>query len=239
MANIIDQVGGTLGEFGWASMGNITLVIAIFVFIIIFIGIIILFTWWKSFNISVRIYEPLGQIPLDDEDLGKVKGQTSKERKEFLNKKTICFDNVSFKKTHGKHLKSKGTPYFQTFFPLKKHEPIPMEFMYDNGVHLLRLSRDLFIPLYKPKTIVKIGEEVSISVSDHNRWVLFNNLMADRINNRYQDVDLQKKITLYFVTGIVVMVLIGGFILWLIYSSINKGMDVYSTLGTLMGGGPK
>ncbi len=96
-----------------------------------------------------------------------------------------------------------------------------------------------FIPLIKPKTVIQVGEEVSISVSDHNRWVLFNNLMADRINNRYQDVDLQKKITLYFVSGIVVMVLLGGFILWLIYSSINKGMDTYSSLSSLMGGGPK
>lgn len=239
MPSIIDQVGSSLGSFGWSSMGNIVLVITVIFTVIIIIIIIMLFLWWKSFNIQVKIYEPMGQIPLDDKDLEKAKEQTPEENKELINKKKITFDNISFKKTHGKHITKKGTPYFQTFFPLKKHEPIPMEFMYDNGVHLLRLSRDLFIPLIKPKTVIQIGEEVSISVSDHNRWVLFNNLMADRINNRYQDVDLQKKITLYFVTGIVVMVLIGGFILWLIYASIDKGIDVYSSLNILMGGGPK
>ena len=239
MANIMDQVGASIGDFSWASMGNITLIIAVFVFVLIFVGAALLFFWWKSFNIQVRIYEPRGQIPLDAEDLNKVKEQSPEKNKKFINEKKITFDNIIYKKTHGKYMKHKGTPYFQTFMPLKKHEPIPMEFLYDNGVHLLRLSRDLFIPLIKPKTVIQVGEEVSISVSDHNRWVLFNNLMADRINNRYQDVDLQKKITLYFVSGIVVMVLLGGFILWLIYSSINKGMDTYSSLSSLMGGGPK
>ncbi len=239
MANLMDTVGDTLGQFGWSSMGNIALVLAIFLMILLVIICIMIFVWWKGFNIPVGIYEPLGQIPLTDDELESIGKQTPNKNKEFLNKKNITFDNVRFKRTHGKHITSKGTPYFQTFFPLKKHEPIPMEFMYDNGVHLLRLSRNLFIPLYKPKTVVKIGEEVSISVSDHNRWVLFNNLMADRINNRFQDVDLQKKVTLYFVTGIVVMVLIGGFILWLIYSSISKGFVAIERLDSIIGGGPK
>lgn len=239
MANLIDQISGSISQFSWAGMGSIVWIISLFLFILLFIGALLLFTWWKSFNIPVRIYEPLGQIPLTEEDYKKVKEQNPEENKDLLNKKKIKFDNIKFKKTRGKHIKHKGTPYFQTFMPLKKQEPIPMEFMYDNGVHLLRLSRDLFVPLYKPKTVVEIGESVSISISDHNRWVLFNNLMADRINNRYQDVDLQKKITLYFVTGIVVMVLIGGFILWLIYSSIDKGMVTFSNLNSLMEGGPK
>ena len=115
-----------------------------------------------------------------------------------------------------------------------------MEFMYDDGIYLLKLSKELYIPIQKPKTTVHIGEATSISVASDNKWRVWNNLMADRINNKYQDIDAQKKVVFYFVIGIVAMVLVGGFILWLIYSSANRGWEAADKFnefaGKLLGG---
>ena len=240
MANIMDQAGSYLGKFGWESMGNILVVVVIFFFLLVFFGLIFLFMWWKSFNYNVRIYEPIGQIPLSEEELVDIKEETKTGENKTLIEKQIRFSNIKYKKTHGKFVVSKGNPFFRTFLPFRRHEPVPMEFMYDDGIYLLKLSKELFIPFKKPKTTVIIGEQTSISVASDNRWRVWNNMMADRINNKYQDIDAQKKVAFYFVTGIVALVLVGGFILWLIYSSANRGFDAAESFnqfaGKLLGG---
>ena len=104
--------------------------------------------------------------------------------------------------------------------------------MFDDGIYMLKLSKNLFIPFQKPKVIIEVGEKTSISVASDNRWMVWNNMMADRINNKYQDIDAQKRVTFYFVTGIVALVLVGGFILWLIYSSSNRAWDAAEQFNT-------
>lgn len=240
MADIINQITTGLGSFGLAGMGNILSIFIIF-FVILFIFIIIfLILWWKSFNLNVKIYEPLGQVPFKKEDIERLKKESLEGKTAIIKEKDIKFNHVNYRCTHGKYITHKGNPYFQTFMPLRKHEPIPMEFLYDNGVYMLRISKDLFVPIQKPETIVAIGENTSISVASDNRWRVWNNMMADRINNKYQDMDVQKKVTLYFVVGIVALVIIGGFILWLIYSSANRGWDAaekLSQFASSLGGG--
>lgn len=118
-----------------------------------------------------------------------------------------------------------------------------MTFLYDDGVHLVRLSRDILIPIPKPEITLEVGENVSLSVDKDIQWKAWNNMMADRINNKYQDLDAQKKIAFYFITGIVAMVLIGGFLLWLIFRLSTKGIiaaDKFSNVvqGLLGGRGP-
>lgn len=242
MADILGQAGSYLGKFGWESMGNILVVVVIFFFLIVLFIAIFLFMWWKSFNLKVMIYEPIGQVPLSDEELDKIKEEAKDGKDKTLKEKKIHFSNIRYKRTHGKFIVSKGNPFFQTFFPFRKHEPVPMQFMYDDGIYLLKLSKELFIPFEKPKTTVVIGEETSISVASDNKWRVWNNMMADRINNKYQDIDAQKRVTFYFVTGIVALVLVGGFILWLIYSSANRGWDAAKQFnefaGKLLSGGP-
>lgn len=222
MADMLSQLGQSFGTFGWESMGTITLVISITLGALILLLGGLFFMWWKSFYIKVRIYEPYGQVPMTKEEKEQLKIDISGKGNKALDEKGIRFDMVKHRNTHGKFITSKGTPYFNIFMPNKKLEPIPIEFMYDNGVHLLRLSREIFIPIAKPETIISVNDKVSISISENNKWQAWNNMMADRINNKYQDIDAQKKAITYFVIGIVAMVLIGGFILWLIYSSTNK-----------------
>ncbi len=222
---ILDNAGSYLSKFGWESMGSILIVVVIFFFLMIFFLGIWAFMWWKSFNLNVMIYEPIGQVPLSDKELNDMKEEAKVGKDKTLIEKKIQFSNIRFKKTHGKFITSKGDPFFRTFFPFKKHEPVPMEFMFDDGIYMLKLSKDLFIPFQKPKTVIEIGEKISISVASDNRWRVWNNMMADRINNKYQDIDAQKKVAFYFVTGIVALVLVGGFILWLIYSSANRGFS--------------
>lgn len=230
MANLLNQIGDTMGAFGWGSIGTISVVITVFLGLIILILALFFFMWWKSFYIKVKIYEPYGQINLEREDINNIIDEARHGEITTLQDKKIQFDMFKKKRTHGKYVTVRGTPFFNTFMPFKKIEPIPMQYMFDDGVHLLRLSKEILIPIPKPKTLINVGEEVSISVQDNNQWQAWNNMMADRINNKYQDIDAQKKAITYFVIGIVALVLIGGFILWLIYTSANKGYDAADKL---------
>jgi len=225
MANIIEQIGGSMSSFGWGGVGNIAFIVSIVLGTVIFLLFVLLFIWWKSFYINVKIYEPYGQIALSEEDIEKIKKESKEMNTNTLKRHGIKFDMIRKKKTHGKYVTLKGSPFFQIFMPLIKIEPVIMEHMYNDGIHLLRLSKNIFVPIPKPRTIIDVGEAVSISIKDNNQWQTWNNIMADRINNKYQDVDAQKKAIMYFVVGIVALVLVGGFIIWLIYSSATKGLD--------------
>lgn len=227
MANIINQLGTSFGSFGWSSMGNIAMVLSVILFVILLFGGVWFLMWWKSYHINVRIYEPYGQVSPDV--LKKLMDKTTKDNAI----KMVKFDMLKYKRTHGKYVTAKGTTFFATFMPFRKHEPISMEYMFDDGVHLMRLSKEIYIPIEKPRVIVGIGENVNISVADNNKWVAWNNIMAERVNNKYQDQDVAKRATLYFVIGIVAIVLIGALILWLIYKSTNKAYDAADKLAGL------
>lgn len=240
MANLLEQAGAGLSAFSWDSMGYILIAIIGVLAMILFFGAIFLIMWWRSFNIKVSIYEPFGQVPLSTEEMKSIYTESRKGNYETLKKKNLKFDTFKRKTTRGKHISQKGTHFFQTFMPLRKHEPVPMEMMFNDGIHLLRLSKHIFISVPKPDTTINVGGSVSISVADNNKWILWNNMMAERINMKYRDVDAQKKALMYFVIGIAAMVIIGGFILWLIYASVNKGYDAADKIGQLaskLGGG--
>ena len=204
-----------------------------FFFVLVAFGIVWFLVWWKSYHIKVKIYEPFGQVKLTRDDYIKIREELKEGKINALEKKNIKFESIKYTRTHGKFMTKKGTSYFALVRPLKKLEPIPLELLFDDGVHLLRISKNILIPIPKPKTFIGVGENVSLAVTDINKWQSWNNQMADRINNKYQDIDAQKKIMVYFIIGIVAMVVIGGFILWLIYSSINKGISAADTLSNI------
>lgn len=238
---VLDKIGGTLGSFGWDSMGNILVVVMIVIALIVVFGIIAVFMWYKTFNIQVKLYEPKGQVPLSEEELVKIKAKAAKgDVLEELKKRNLKFSLLKVRRTRGKYVTVKGDPYFMTLLPFKKHEPVQTTMMYDDGIHMVRIAKTVFIPIRKPDMTLELDKSVSISISDDNRWRVWNNMMADRINNKYQDIDAQKRVAFYFITGIVALVLVGGFILWLIYSSANKGMDTVDKFSeatrNLMGG---
>jgi hypothetical protein len=140
--------------------------------------------------------------------------------------KSIKFDYIKKKKTHGKNITQRGTSFFALFMPLKKIKPVSLEFVYNDGIYLLQLSRDIFIPIVRPSFIVTVAQNISISVAEQQEWISWSNMMCDRINAKYQNPDGEKKQALYFIIGIAAMVIVGGFLLWLIYQSAKKGMDV-------------
>lgn len=225
MANIVDKAMTGVGEFSWAGMGTILVVIMVVVGGILFFVLLFGFMWWKSFNYKVKIYEPIGQIELSEKDMERIKSSKGLDKIRLLERNNIKFDSIKFKRTHGRFITIKGTPFFQTFMPLRKHAPVPMELMFSDGIHLLRLSREIFVSIPQPKTLVQVGENTTISVSESNKWIQWNNMMSERINLKYQDVDNLKRTTMYFIVGIASMVILGAFILWLIYNSVNKGYD--------------
>ncbi len=227
MANLIDGVGKGIENLLFKGMGNTLPIIVILLAVIVFFAIIFAFLYWKGFNIKVKVYEPMGQTPLTEKDKVEIKAnKDSTKLIERLKKKKVKFNHIRYKTTHGKFTTIKGTQYFITFMPLRRLPPIPMTLLYDDGVHLVRLSRDIFVPIPKPEINLVIGENVSISVEEDVQWKAWNNLMADRINNKYQDLDAQKRIALYFITGIVALVLIGGFLLWLMFKLASKNLIV-------------
>lgn len=243
MANIISSVGGSLKGFGWATIGNVLLILMIFMIVLVVIGGVLFFLWFRSFNIRVKIFEPMGQvIEADVQDIKNL--DTAEERIQKIKDKNIRFDNINVRKTKGKYIKDKTKTFFKTLMPLRNHEPVPMEYTYEDGINFMKLSKDVFIPIPKPKTSVVVGENTSISVSNDNRWRVWSAMMSEQVNNKYQDIDIQKKVTLYIVTGIVAMTLLGGFLLWLIYSSSNRGFEALdnfkkATDNILGSGGPK
>lgn len=226
MVELLGGIGQGISGFIESSLGNILTVIVIVLVVVLFFGFIFLFIWWKGFNIKVKIYEPVGQTPLDHNEKVKLKYENSKEALDKLKEKKVKFDYIKYKRTHGKFTTIKGSQYFVTFMPMRRLPPIPMTMLYDNGVHLVRLSRDIMIPIPKPNITLEVGKNVSLSVEEDVQWKAWNNMMADRINNKFQDLDVQKRIAFYFITGIVAIVLLGGFLLWLIYRSSTKGMIV-------------
>lgn len=244
MANIVEGFGKTVSTFGWESIGSVLIIVLVFFGILLFVGTILFIMWYTSFNYSVFIYTPMGQRrKLSEEEKKRINAQIKAGDYSVLKQKKIVFDNVKRKKTRGKYVMHKGAPYFQTFIPLKRHEPIPMEYLYDTGIYFVKLSKDIFVPIHKPKTMVEVDENTTLSVTDFNKWRVWNNMMADRVNNKYQDIEAQKKIAFYFIAGIVAIVVVSGFVLWLIYSSVNKGFNAVDKLNTwadsVIGGGPK
>lgn len=225
MGNILNSVGNSLSSFTWTNIGTALLVVFVMFIMIIIFAVIFFIMWWKGYNLVTHIYEPLGQINLTDKEIEEIKKQAKKGDQSLLKEKKIRFDVIKHRKTHGKHDTIKGTPYFFTFMPHRKIEPIPMELMFNDGIHLLRISRELFIPIPKPNTIISVAENVSISVSEHNKWVTWNNLMSERINQKYRDLDAQKKMVVTGIAIIAGVVIVGCVILWFIYNSVNKGFS--------------
>lgn len=238
---LLDNLGQSFSGFAWGSIWTIVFWIVVLMGVIFVIAGIWFFMWWKTFNYSVRIYEPRGQVVLSPEDSYNLYKGSPKEKVNLIKEKNLKFDQLKFKRTHGKYVTVKGTPYFQTFMPFRKHQPVPMELLFHDGIHLLKLSREIFVPIPRPDTTINVGESVSISVKDNNEWRLWNNMMAERVNAKYSDLEAQKRVILYVIIGIVAMVLIGSLILYLIYRSMNKGWDAADKLGSvaerLSGGG--
>lgn len=238
---VLDNLGSSLSGFAWGSIWTIVFWVVILLFVILCIAGIWLFMWWRTFNYSVKIYEPRGQVILSPQEKYNLYKGTPNEKIDLIKSKDLKFDQLKFKKTHGKYVTIKGTPYFRTFMPFRKHQPVPMELLFHDGIHLLKLSREIFVPIPRPETTISVGENVSISVKDSNEWRLWNNMMAERINAKYSDLEAQKKVVLYVIAGLVALVLIGSLILYLIYRSMNKGWDAADKLGSvadkLAGGG--
>jgi len=227
MANILSSVGGGVQNFLYSGLGNILSVVVILLAVILFFGIVFLFFWYKSYDVKVNIYQPVGQVPMSEDDVIRLKKiKDSEERLKKIKSSGVRFDYLRRKKTHGKHTKVKGVQHFQTFMPMRKLPPVPLTLMYDDGVHLVQLSRDILIPIPKPNMSLVVGKNVSLSVEEDIQWKTWNNMMADRINNKYQDLDAQRKIAFYFIVGIVGLVLIGGFLLWLIYNMARRDLTV-------------
>lgn len=243
MANLMQGVGQGFNDLIWGSLGNTLPIIVILLVIVLFFAGVFVLIWWKGFNIKVKIYEPAGQVPLDTEEQIEMKHEKDPSKLlKKLKEKKIKFNQIKYKRTHGKFATIKGSQYFVTFMPMRKLPPVPMTLLYDNGVHLVRLSRDIFVPVPKPDIELEIGQNVSLSVEEDIQWKVWNNMMADRINNKYQDLDAQKRIAVYFISGIVAIVLLGGFLLWLIYRLSTRGLIVAdkfsSVVEGLLGGNP-
>ena len=111
--------------------------------------------------------------------------------------KEFKFDYMKKRITHGKYTSHKGTSYFSMFLPLKKIKPIPIQLMYSDGIFLIQLSKEIFIPIPRPSFVIHVGQNISISVAEQQEWLTWSNMMADRINAKYQNPDAEKKQTLY------------------------------------------
>ena len=243
--SMIDTLGSSIKGFAWQSMGQVVFVIVLAMALILMFSMFFLFIWYKSFNIKATIFKPLGQEKLSKEDIEKLKASNlpAEEKSKILREGQIFFDYTKKKITHGRHIKTKGNTFFQLFMPLRKLEPIASDYMFYDGVYLLQLSPDVYIPISRPKTRILVDENVSIAIADNNRWQVWHNLNQVKINNRFQDLDIQKKIVLYFVLGLVIMLALGAFILWAIYASSTKhleGVDLFikwANANINMGGG--
>lgn len=222
---IVDNLGSSIGSFAWGQLGNALFIFIIFFTVLIVVGFVSFFMWWKSFNVKVHVYRPLGQVKFTDLEMQEIQEAVNRGEISPL-MKNIKFDYMVKRTTHGKDTTSRGTAYFSLFMPLKKIKPVPLQFRFHDGVHLVQLSKDIFIPVPRPSFVISVAQNVSISVAEQQEWISWSNLMADRINAKYQDPDHEKKQILYFVIGIAAMVIIGGLLLWLIYQSAKKGMDV-------------
>lgn len=225
MADIIQTMTSQVGNMTWGSLGGVLFIFIIFFILLVIFGGAGLFMWWKSYNLKVTIFQPLGQELITEEEKKAIEEDAAKGITHPKLRK-IIFDYMKKRVTHGKYTSIKGTAYFTLFMPLKKIKPVPLQLMYHDGVYLMQLSKDVYIPIPRPNFHIHIGDNMSISVAEQQEWVTWSNMMAERINAKWQNPDAGQKQTFYFVVGILAMVVIGGLILWLIYESAKKGLDV-------------
>lgn len=245
MANILEGISSNVGSQIWSGMGDVLFLIVLIlglVFLFIAIGFLV---WWKSYNLNVKIYVPVGQVALSKTKTNDIKKKVSDGKyrdAQNLIGNDVQFDYIRYKRTHAKFTIIKGTQYFVTFSPMRRLAPIPLWLQYDDGIHLLQLSKDILVPIRKPNVVMQINKQVTIDIEADAQWKTWNNMMADRVNNKYQDLDAQRKVVFYFVVGIIALTLLGGFIIYITYKSATKGYDaagqLANAIGKLSGGAP-
>jgi len=223
MADVMQQIGDYAQGASFGISSNMIMILIIVSIVGIIFLITAFFGWRSSFNEKVRIYRPYGHY--DIETLKNIyESKTTEERNAALKKHSIKYESVGYKKTLGKFIKRKGISYFALFSPMVKIEPIPNEFKYDDGFHLLQLASGIFIPIHKPQTIIEVGANISLSILEENAWRQWNVSESLEIDKRFKEESRERKIILMFIIGIVAIIIIGGLLFWLQYMMMSKGM---------------
>lgn len=77
---LLDNLGTSISGLAWGSIWNIVFIVVIFLIVILIIAAVWVFMWWRTFNYSVKIYEPRGQIFLTEEEMYNLYKGGSPER---------------------------------------------------------------------------------------------------------------------------------------------------------------
>ena len=198
----------------------------------IYLKILGVYFYWLGFKYKVKIYEPISN--LTKEEILNIKGMTEEQQAEYIEAKRVIFSSMNFKKTKGKFIKRKGAVQFSLFMPFKRIQNISSEFIYEDGIHLLKLSMDCYLPIKKPKFFCVANKDTLYDLVSENKWDIMDVKINREIEERYKDPDKEKRITLIIIVGIVAMVIVGGLLLWFITMAGNKNADLLAQGVTLL-----
>lgn len=133
------------------------------------------------------------------------------------------------KKDRGREVKIKGVQRFSLLKARKKIQPIDYTLRYPDGIWMLRISKDLFVPIKRPD----IGNSIDLEMPHHDLDLWEESAEAE-IRRRTQDEDLMKKQVYLTVAIIIGAFVLAGIIIWLSMTfagnSINNALDKVAPL---------
>jgi hypothetical protein len=107
-----------------------------------------------------------------------------------------------------------------TVFKPKIIKDIPFQLRYPDGIWMLRLSADNFVPIERPK----VGSGIILNMSEPDMDLWEESARAE-IRNRTQDDDAQKRALTMTVVIIIGAFVLAGLIIWLSMSFAGKSIN--------------
>lgn len=107
-----------------------------------------------------------------------------------------------------------------TFFMPKKIKDVPYNLRYSDGIWMIRLSKDNFIPIERPK----VGKGITFYVSEPDMDLWEESARAE-IKNRTMDDDSMKRAQMTMLAIIIGSFILAGLIIWLSMSFAGKSIN--------------
>ena len=212
------DIGAALGKYGFSAIsGFFSWFWYIGLGIVIAVGIFMIW-WWFSYNKRFYYYEPIGGLHYP-----KQKDESDEEYKQRIDELLHDIDLTNPKKDMGKYIKFRGVQYFKIRNAFKKMKPVPYELRYPDGIFSVRVDKDTFIPIRRPR--LDDQGKVTLKIQDEYDTNFFNLMMADEMNMKYRDEDREKKLMVLFIVIVVGGLLLYGLILWLSYLVTTKQIE--------------
>lgn len=116
------------------------------------------------------------------------------------------------KKDRAKVYRKNGVEQLKLLFRRKSLKQVPYKYIYTDGLWLLRLSKDEFMPIKRPKFSTNPGVTLEAHDTDLEFWA---NVKYNELRHRFVDSDQQKRMIMWTGTILIVLAIVVTITIWL------------------------